>query len=153
VAAEAAQVHRHWLARCPERYSRRVLERLRAAEQVSGADYLEGRRLAALWTRAWRRTFAEHQLDAVASPTIAQPPRVIPASAPGQGPSLHLTKAWSVNGFPSASVPVAVDDRGLPVGLMLASLPEQEDDLVGIAITLDEDVQMFRRSPPQAAAG
>jgi aspartyl-tRNA(Asn)/glutamyl-tRNA(Gln) amidotransferase subunit A len=148
VAAEAAHYHRHWLAECPERYSALVLGRLREAEAVSGADYLEGRRLSALWGRAWRRAFAEHRLDAVASPTIAQPPRVLPASAPGKGPSLHLTKAWSVNGFPSLSVPVGLDDRGLPVGLMLASLPEQEEDLVGIGVSLDEDVQLFRRTPP-----
>jgi aspartyl-tRNA(Asn)/glutamyl-tRNA(Gln) amidotransferase subunit A len=148
VGAEAVHYHRHWLTHCPERYSTIVRDRLHDAEQVTGADYLEGRRLAGLWRRAWRRTFAEHRLDVVASPTIAQPPRVLPASAPGKGPSLHLTKAWSVNGFPSASVPVAVDERGLPVGLMLAALPEHEEDLVGIAVTLDEDVQLFRRSPP-----
>ena len=125
-----------------------MLDRLRLARAVGGADYLEAQRLSALWARAWRRVFAQHRLDAVASPTIAQPPRVIPASAPGKGPSLHLTKAWSVNGFPSLSVPVGLDDRGLPVGLMLAALPEQEEDLVGIGVSLDEDVQLFRQFPP-----
>jgi aspartyl-tRNA(Asn)/glutamyl-tRNA(Gln) amidotransferase subunit A len=148
VDAEALHYHRHWLADCPERYSAIVLARLRAAEAVSGADYLEGRRLNALSARAWRRTFAEHRLDAVAHPTIPQPPRVIPASAPGKGPSLQLTKAWSINGFPSLSVPVAVDERGLPVGLLLAALPEQEAALVGLGVTLDEDLQLFRRTPP-----
>ncbi len=44
-------------------------------------------------------------------------------------------------------MPVGLDDRGLPVGLMLAALPEQEEDPVGLGVTLDEDVQLFRLRP------
>lgn len=148
VDAEALHVHRRWLTETPERYGAVVLQRLRDAGQVSGADYLEGRRLCALWARDWRRLFATHRLDAVAHPTIPQPARVIPAAAPSNGPSLALTKAWSINGFPSLSVPVGLDGRGLPVGLCLAALPEQETGLLDLGIFLDEDVQLFRRTPP-----
>jgi aspartyl-tRNA(Asn)/glutamyl-tRNA(Gln) amidotransferase subunit A len=48
-------------------------------------------------------------------------------------------------------VPVGLDGRGLPVGLQLAALPEQEAALVGLGIALDEDVQLFRRSPKGTA--
>jgi hypothetical protein len=36
-------------------------------------------------------------------------------------------------------------------GLQLAALPEQEAALVGLGIALDEDVQLFRRSPKGTA--
>jgi aspartyl-tRNA(Asn)/glutamyl-tRNA(Gln) amidotransferase subunit A len=152
VDPEALHYHRRWVAQSPELYSRLVLQRLRGAAEVSGADYLEGRRLRAVWTLEWRLRFAEHRLDAVAHPTIPEPAQVIPADTPSNGPSLSLTKAWSINGFPSLSVPVGLDGRGLPVGLCLSALPEQEAALVDLGIFLDEDVQMFRRSPPPLAA-
>jgi hypothetical protein len=48
----------------------------------------------------------------------------------------------------AAGVPRA--PTGLLVGLMLAALPEQEEDLVGLGVTLDEDVELIRlRSPLQ----
>ena len=148
VDPEALHHHRQWFAATPHLYSRVVQDRLRGAQEVSGADYLEGRRLRALWTADCRRMFTEHRLDVVAHPTIPAPPRVIPASAPSNGPSLGLTKAWSLNGFPSLSVPIGLDGRGLPVGLCLAALPEQEAELVDLGVFLDEDVQLFRRTPP-----
>jgi aspartyl-tRNA(Asn)/glutamyl-tRNA(Gln) amidotransferase subunit A len=148
VDAEALHEHRDRLAASPDLYGRVVRDRLRGAAEVSGADYLEGRRLCALWTEQWRDLIRGHRLDAVAHPTIPEPPRVIPARAPSNGPSLALTKAWSINGFPSLSVPVGLDERGLPVGLCLAALPEQEAALVDLGVFVDEDVQLFRRTPP-----
>jgi Asp-tRNA(Asn)/Glu-tRNA(Gln) amidotransferase A subunit family amidase len=65
----------------------------------------------------------------------------------GTGPTIALAKAWPLCGFPALSVPVGLDGRGLPVGLQLAALPEQEAALMGIGIALDEDVQLFRRGP------
>ena len=147
VDPEALHHHRPWFETTPHLYSRVVHARLAAAQEVSGADYLEGRRLRALWTADCRRWLTEHRLDAVAHPTIPAPPRVIPASAPSNGPSLSLTKAWSLNGFPSLSVPIGLDGRGLPVGLCLAALPEREAELVDMGVFLDEDVQLFRRTP------
>jgi aspartyl-tRNA(Asn)/glutamyl-tRNA(Gln) amidotransferase subunit A len=148
VDPEALHHHRQWFETSPELYSRVVLERLRGAQEVSGAHYLEARRLRRVWTAQWRRLLADQRLDAVAHPTIPAPPRVIPATAPSNGPSLSLTKAWSLNGFPSLSVPIGLDGRGLPVGLCLAALPEQEAELVDLGVFLDEDVQLFRRTPP-----
>ena len=66
----------------------------------------------------------------------------------GPGPSIAFAKAWSIAGFPALSVPAGRDHRGLPVGLQLAGLPEQEASLLGLGITLDEDVQLWRTAAP-----
>src|SRR5450755_3669631 len=41
-------------------------------------------------------------------------------------------------------------DRGLPVGLCLAGLPEREADLLGCGIAIDEEIQLWRRAPAGA---
>ena len=94
-----------------------------------------------------RRLVADHRLDAVAHPTLPEPPPVQPDEGRGTGASLRTTRAWSVLGFPALSVPAGLDDRGLPVGLELAGLPEQEAALVGLGIALDEEVQLWRQTP------
>ena len=84
---------------------------------------------------------------------MPEPPPVQPDEGRGTGASLRTTRAWSVLGFPALSVPAGLDDRGLPVGLELAGLPEQEAGLVGLGIALDEDVQLWRRDKPLDAGG
>ena len=71
---------------------------------------------------------------------------------PRTAPTIALAKAWSVLGWPALSVPVGLDERGLPVGLQLAGLPEQEADLVGLGIAFDEDVRLWERNPLDTAA-
>ncbi len=55
-----------------------------------------------------------------------------------------------MSGFPALSVPAGLDEHGLPVGLELAGLPEQEAALVGLGIALDEDLQLWRHNPLDA---
>jgi aspartyl-tRNA(Asn)/glutamyl-tRNA(Gln) amidotransferase subunit A len=40
-----------------------------------------------------------------------------------------------------------LDDRGLPVGLSLAGLPEREAEVVGLDVVIDEEIQPWRREP------
>ena len=52
-----------------------------------------------------------------------------PDEGRGVGPTIALAKAWPLCGFPALSV------------------PEQEAALVGLGITLDEDVRLWQRTP------
>ena len=144
---EALAHHAPWLAERKHLYGAAVLERFRQSRDISPEQYAEAQQERLQWVRAWRAAFARHRLDALAHPTIPQPPSVLPDDGPGVGPTIALAKAWSLTGFPALSVPVGLDTRGLPIGLQLAALPEQEAAVVELGVTLDEDVQLWRRAP------
>lgn len=144
--AEALHVHQAWLAR-REEYTPPVLRRVLAGEGITATEYLEARRLTWQWTQEWRRLFAELRLDAVAHPTIDQPPPVIEPDRSPHGPATRLSAPWSLTGFPALSVPVGLDGRGLPVGLSLAGLPEREGDLLGLGVVIDEEIGFWRQAP------
>lgn len=150
---EATSYHRQLVKERAALYSPDVLALLEAGESLSGPDYVDAQRRRSVWARQWREIFAEHRLDAVAHPTVQQPPAVqVPSQSFTVGPSIALCKAWSNNGFPSLSVPVGLDGRGLPVGLLLAGLPLAEAPLLSLGIALDEDVRFFEQAPPLVAA-
>ena len=144
---EALEHHAAWLAEREHLYGPAVLHRLDQAREITPQQHEQARRDRRRWQQEWRSLVAEHRLDAVAHPTLPEPPPVQPDEGRGTGASLRTTRAWSVSGFPALSVPAGLDDRGLPVGLELAGLPEQEARLVGLGITLDEDVRLWQ-SPP-----
>jgi aspartyl-tRNA(Asn)/glutamyl-tRNA(Gln) amidotransferase subunit A len=149
ILPEATSFHRHLVADRPHRYSPEILGLLEFGESISAADYLDAQRLRSVWVRQWRELFAGHRLDAVASPAIpTEPTYQTPSQSFVFGPSFRLTKGFNLNGCPSVSVPVGLDNRGYPVGLQLAAPHLTEPRLLSIAIALDEDVRFFTRKPP-----
>ena len=145
---EALEHHATWLAEREHLYGEGVRYRLGQAREVTPEQHaraLEDRRR---WARSWREVFAAAGLDALAHPTVPQPAAVLPEQGRGPGRPLLLARAWSITGFPALSVPAGLDGRGLPVGLQLAALPEQEAALVGLGTTLDEDVRLWEQPPP-----
>lgn len=150
---EATSYHRQLVKERAALYSPEVLALLEAGEALTGPDYVDAQRRRSVWARQWREIFTAHRLDAVAHPTVLAPPGPqVPSQSFAVGPQITLCKAWSNNGFPSLSVPVGLDDRGLPVGLLLAGLPLAEAPLLSLGIALDEDVRFFERRPPVLAA-
>lgn len=145
---EALEHHTTWLAERELLYGEAVLHRFAQAREVTAEQYAQAQRDRQRWAQDWRERFAALRLDALAHPTVPQPPAVVPADGRGAGPSLVLARAWSIAGFPALSVPAGLDERGLPVGLQLGGLPEQEAALVGLGIVLDEDVRLWEQSPP-----
>lgn len=147
--AEATSYHRQLVRERAHLYSPEILALLQAGESVTGPDYIDAQRRRSVWARQWRQIFTSHRLDAVAHPTVQQPPGPqVPSQSFLVGPQITLCKAWSNNGFPSLSVPVGLDSRGLPVGLLLAGLPLQEQPLLQLGIALDESVRFFEQAPP-----
>ena len=149
VLPEATSFHRRIVADRPHRYTPEVLAVLQFGETISAADYLDAQRLRSVWVRQWRELFANERLDAVASPAVpTEPTYQTPSMSFIWGPSFRLTKAFNLNGLPTVSVPVGLDNRGFPVGLMLGARHLDEPRLLQIAIALDEDVRFFTRKPP-----
>jgi aspartyl-tRNA(Asn)/glutamyl-tRNA(Gln) amidotransferase subunit A len=128
-------------------YTPQVRYRVQLGETVSQERYAEALRLRDRWEGKWRQIMADHRLDAIAHPTIDAAPPLIDAAGEPDGPQIRLSVPWSVAGFAALSVPAGLDDRGLPVGLSLAALPEREADLLGLGIAIDEELQSWRKSP------
>jgi aspartyl-tRNA(Asn)/glutamyl-tRNA(Gln) amidotransferase subunit A len=146
---EALRVHRHWLERS-DLYTPQVRQRVLMGHRISARQYEDAVRRQLEWEHRWRDIFVDHHLSAIAHPTIdAPPPLLVPGMAP-QGPQIGPSVPWSLAGFPVLSVPAGIDQRGLPVGLSLAAVPEREADLVGLGIVIDEEIGMWRRLPPAA---
>ena len=147
---EALEHHAELLADREHLYGAAVLHRLAQAREITPEQHAQARRDREAWRGQWRELVARHRLDAVAHPTLPEPPPVQPDEGRGTGASLRTSRAWSVSGFPALSVPAGLDERGLPVGLELAGLPEQEAGLVGLGIVLDEDVRLWQQNPLDA---
>ena len=141
---EALEHHATWLAEREALYGEPIRERFAQARRTTPEQYAQAQRDRVRMREQWRGLLTSYRLDAVAHPTIPEPPEV----QPGPGPTIALAKAWSVLGWPALSVPVGLDGRGLPVGLQLAGLPEREAGLVGLGIALDEDVRFWELAPP-----
>ena len=148
VHAEALVVHERWLAERPEAYGDDVRGRLASARLTAPEQAAAARTQAVRWAAGWRTTMSEHRLTAVASPTVPEP-----APPHDAVPLLLLCKGWSVAGFPALSVPAGLDERGLPVGLQLAALPEREAELVGLGLVVDEAVALWRHDPLESPCG
>jgi len=62
--------------------------------------------------------------------------------------STTLTFPWNLCGFPSMSVPVGLDQRGLPVGLLINGPPLTEANLFRIGLALEQSSDFRSRRPP-----
>jgi aspartyl-tRNA(Asn)/glutamyl-tRNA(Gln) amidotransferase subunit A len=147
VGPEVLEQHARWLADGESLYGDDLRNRFAIARRTTPEQRAQALSDRERWAAGWREVFAASRLDAIAHPTIPEPPVVLDADGQGPGPTIALAKAWPLCGFPALSVPVGLDPRGLPVGLQLAALPEQEAALVGLGIALDEDVRLFEQRP------
>jgi amidase len=103
-----------------------------------------------------RRTVAFFDdYDLFVSPTVAGPPPVV-GSMKDAGIERIMefwaltpfTALWNTTGQPAASVPVAVDDAGLPVGVQLVGRPADEATVVSVAAMLEAERPWADRRPP-----
>ena len=95
--------------------------------------------------------------DAVLTPTLAVPPLPVGAIRDDDDPARDFenqkaftpwTSAWNVTGMPAVSLPLHWTDSGLPVGVMLAGRPAEDELLFSLAAQVEEAVGGFTRRPP-----
>ena len=96
--------------------------------------------------------------DAVLTPTLATPPLPVGAIRDDDDPAADFenqkrftpwTSAWNVTGMPAASLPLAWTDDGLPVGVMLAARPAEEELLLSLCAQVESEQPWRERRPPQ----
>ena len=113
-------------------------------EAVSGPGF--GLAIGALRRYASDALIGLAPYDAVLTPTLATPPLPVGAIRDDADPSADFeaqkrftpwTSAWNVTGMPAISLPLHWTPDGLPVGVMLAARPADEETLLSLAAQVE----------------
>jgi amidase len=134
-----------------------LVEMGRAVRAVDYLRELEAERRHARALAAWWNGPDAH--DLLLTPTLPEPPWVLGLLDParqdpftilrGVGERVAFTNAWNDTGHPAISLPLFVDDRGLPIGVQLVAGPGREDVLLRVASQLEAAFpERFSRRPP-----
>jgi amidase len=98
--------------------------------------------------------------DAVLTPTLASPPLPVGAIRNDDDPAADFeaqkaftpwTSAWNVTGMPAASLPLHQVERDgvvLPVGVMLAARPAEEELLLSLCAQVEDAAPWIERKAP-----
>lgn len=122
---------------------------------VSGPEF--GLALGAMRRFASGALEALAPYDAVLTPTLATPPLPVGALRDDADPAADFeaqkrftpwTSAWNVTGMPAASLPLHWTDAGLPVGVMLAARPAEEELLLALCAQVEAAAPWSERRPP-----
>lgn len=123
---------------------------------VSGPEF--GLAIGAIRRLAAQALTALAPYDAVLTPTLATPPLPVGALRNDEEPEADFeaqkaftpwTSAWNVTGMPAVSLPLHWTPDGLPVGVMLAARPAEEELLLSLSAQVEAAAPWSDRRPPQ----
>ena len=160
--AEAYHVHTHVLGTFPvkaDEYGTDVRSRLEMAAQVTLAQYLEARQMAARIRRQFEIALAGVDVIltpiAAAGPSSAARPDVVEhlgAEIPFRDLVMDYTVPQNLTGLPTCAVRAGFDQDGIPVGVQVTAPPGREDLALRVARCLEEMLGGFKR-PPRPGSG
>lgn len=145
-SAEAFAIHCDRVEKSPELHDPEVLERLLAAAEVKGWEYVRALATRRRLLSAMLRRLAAVDVLLMPSVPIAAPAigeRILQGQAGWTNPRgalLAMTLPWSVLGFPAISVPVQKAGHRMPSSVQLISKPGQEWQLLSTALVLEESL-------------
>ncbi|MEJ7832283.1 MAG: amidase [Nocardioides sp.] len=122
---------------------------------VSGPEF--GLAIGAMRRHAAGALAALAPYDAVLTPTLAVPPLAVGAIRDDADPAADFaaqkaftpwTSAWNVTGMPAVSLPLHWTPDGLPVGVMLAARPAEEELLLSLSAQIEEAAPWRDRRAP-----
>jgi amidase len=122
---------------------------------VSGPEF--GLAIGAMRRFAAAALTALAPYDAVLTPTLASPPLPVGALRDDADPAADFeaqkaftpwTSAWNVTGMPAVSLPLHWTGDGLPVGVMLAARPAEEELLLALSAQVEAAAPWAGRRPP-----
>lgn len=123
--------------------------------EVSGPEF--GLAIGRMRRHAASALAALAPYDVVLTPTLAMPPVEVGALRDDADPARDFaaqkaftpwTSAWNVTGMPAMSLPLHWTDDGLPVGVMLAARPAEEELLLSLAAQVEAAAPWVDRTPP-----
>lgn len=122
---------------------------------VSGPDF--GLAIGELRRLAAAALEALSPYDIVLTPTLAAPPVKVGALRDDADPQADFeaqkrftpwTSAWNVTGMPAMSLPTHWTPDGLPVGVMVAGRPAEDELLLSLAAQVEQASDWTGRTPP-----
>ncbi|MCH7489076.1 MAG: amidase [Gemmatimonadetes bacterium] len=142
VAAEAAQSHRELFSRFGEQYPAKLRQLIEYGQTV-GPGWLEEIQSHRERTKA-ALDEALGEWDVVISPSApGAAPRGIEATG---DPRMNLI--WTYAGLPTLTLPAALDDQGLPVGVQLTGARMQDAALMAAGVVVESTLG-FAAQPQQ----
>lgn len=126
-----------------------------AGREVNGPEF--GLAIGAMRRHAAGALTALAAYDAVLTPTLATPPLPVGAMRDDADPAADFeaqkrftpwTSAWNVTGMPAVSLPLHWTPEGLPVGVMLAARPAEEELLLALSAQVEGAAPWAHRRPP-----
>jgi amidase len=128
------------------------------AESAAGlpaVDYAQAIAASSRFTRQLAGFWENH--DLLLTPTLGEPPPLIGELEPPPGNAfapqariaalVPFTTHFNVTGQPAISLPLHVNDAGLPIGVQLVAAYGREDLLIQIAAQLEEASPWAKRRP------
>jgi amidase len=126
-----------------------------AADNVPAVDYARAIQASARFTRRLAAFWEDH--DLLLTPTLGEPPPLVgelepPADDPfaTQAHTASLvpfTTHFNVTGQPAISLPLHVNEAGLPIGVQLVAAYGREDLLIQVAAQIEEAAPWAGRRP------
>lgn len=156
IAPEAGHHHRRRLRDQAEAIDPGIRALLVAGLLLPAARYLRGLQARAVIADALRRSFVEHALDVIVTPTL-------PATAAGLEQEeleyadriepvtisyVRTTAPYNLAGLPALSVPCGFDGGGLPVGLQVVGRPLGEPVVFQVGGAYEAVTSWHEARPP-----
>ncbi|MFC8247989.1 amidase [Streptomyces chartreusis] len=141
---EAASAHEQHLKQHASLFGEDVRTLLEAGQLVLAGDYLRAQRSRTCIRQAWRELF--RTIDVLAAPSVACTAIRRDQSDVlwGDGSTetatdtlVRLTAPANITGLPALSLPIGLDEKGLPIGLQLIADKLAEPDLLRIGIAYE----------------
>ncbi|TMF01311.1 MAG: Asp-tRNA(Asn)/Glu-tRNA(Gln) amidotransferase GatCAB subunit A [Chloroflexi bacterium] len=162
---EASAVHQSWIRQQPSRYDDGTRRMLEAGELVLATDYLRAQRARSVIKDEFKRTFQNHRLDALITPTEPTAATRIDQMSVDFGADelepffsvfVRQTIPFNVSGLPALSVPCGFSEDneggrigvGLPIGLHIAGRPFDEATVLRIGFAYESATAWHTRRPP-----
>ncbi|HEY6570100.1 MAG TPA: amidase, partial [Candidatus Limnocylindrales bacterium] len=139
--AEAAAVHVAWFRVHEADYGPQIAGLVRAGMAHDAAEVKRAREVRAAFRLAVEPLL--RSIDALLSPVAPGP---APLRSEGTG-DFMLCAPWSFAGLPSISIPICLDDAGLPLGLQLIGASRALERLLGAAAWCEAMVAFDARPP------
>jgi len=120
---------------------------------VTAVDYAKAMHTVQALSRRTVAFFDDY--DLFVSPTVAGPPPLVGAMKDAGFDRIMefwaltpFTALWNTTGQPAASLPVAVDDAGLPVGVQVVARPADEATVLRVSAQIETAMPWAGRRPP-----
>ena len=155
LVADTSEWHRTLLRERGDLYVQATRIMLQLGELVPATAYIRAQKVRSLVRDGLRRAFEQHEIDALAAPTIpvtTMPVELLSVDLTGTGETalsgfLHHCFLANVTGVPALTVPAGFSEEPLPIGLQFYGRPFGEPALFRLGHALQQATDWHERHP------